>query len=222
MWTGRSGVRHVPPRAAAADSSSGDAPQEDDVLDTQPAPRTTRAAHRSIRPTGVERTFSADELIVSKTDARGVITYANDVFLRVSGYETADVIGRPHNLIRHPEMPKAVFQLLWDTLATGRELFAYINNLASDGAHYWVLAHVTPSFGPGGAVTGYHSNRRKPSPRAIETIRPLYDRLLAEERRHPNAKAAVAASSQLLADSVAEQAGSYEDLVWSVINREES
>jgi hypothetical protein len=109
-----------------------------------------------------------------------------------------------------------------ETLAAGRELFAYINNLAADGAHYWVLAHVTPSFGPGGRVTGYHSNRRKPSPRAIGTIRPLYDRLLAEERRQTNAKAAVAASSQLLADVVAEQAGSYEDLIWSIINREES
>jgi hypothetical protein len=81
---------------------------------------------------------------------------------------------------------------------------------------------VTPSYGPGGRVIGYHSNRRKPSPRAIEQIRPLYDRLLAEERKHPNAKAAVAASSALMGEIVAEQAASYEDLVWSVINREES
>jgi PAS domain S-box-containing protein len=159
---------------------------------------------------------------VELSDPRGVITYANDVFLRVSGYAMDEVIGRPHNLIRHPEMPKAVFQLLWDTLAARRELFAYINNLSSDGGHYWVLAHVTPSFGPNGAVIGYHSNRRRPAPRAIETVAPLYDRLLAEERRHPNAKTAIAASSQLLADIVAEQAGSYEDLIWSVINREDS
>jgi PAS domain S-box-containing protein len=192
------------------------------VLDTQPAPRATRGAHRSVRPTGVERTFSPDELIVSKTDPRGVITYANDVFLRVSGYEMADVIGQPHNLIRHPDMPKAVFQLLWDTLAERRELFAYINNLAADGAHYWVLAHVTPSFGPKGQVIGYHSSRRKPSPGAVATIRPLYERLLAEERRHPTARAAVTASSHLLTEIVAEHGGSYEDLVWSVINREES
>jgi PAS domain S-box-containing protein len=195
---------------------------EDDVLDTQPAPQASRGAFRSVRPTGVERTFSPDELIVSKTDPRGVITYANDVFLRVSGYTMDEVVGRPHNLIRHPEMPRAVFQLLWDTLAARRELFAYINNLAADGAHYWVLAHVTPSFGPNGTVIGYHSSRRKPSPRAVEKVRPLYKRLLAEERRHPHAKAAVAASSQLLADIIAEQGGSYEDLVWSIINREES
>ena len=192
------------------------------MLDLQQAPAAARGAQRTVRPTGEERTFSADELIVSKTDLRGVITYANDVFLRVSGYEMADVVGRPHNVIRHPDMPRALFQLLWQTLTERRELFAYINNLASDGGHYWVLAHVTPSYGPGGAVTGYHSNRRKPSPRAIEAVRPLYDRLLAEERRHPNAKAAVEASSRLFTEMVAERAGSYEDLIWSIINREES
>ena len=191
------------------------------MLDTRPAPPPARGAHRTIRPTGVERTFAADELIVSKTDPRGVITYANDVFLRVSGYAARDVVGQPHNLIRHPEMPRAVFQLLWDTLAQGQELFAYINNLASDGAHYWVLAHVTPSHGPDGRLIGYHSNRRKPSPRAVDRIRPLYDQLLAEERRHPTAKAAVAASSRLLAETIEQRGGSYEELVWSVISSEE-
>lgn len=190
------------------------------MLDTKPAP-TTRGAQRSIRPTGVERSFGADELIVSKTDTRGVITYANDVFLRVSGYAMDEVMGRPHNLIRHPDMPRAVFQLLWDTLAERREIFAYINNLAADGGHYWVLAHVTPSYGPTGAVVGYHSNRRRPSPRAVERVRSLYDRLLAEERRQPSARAAVAASMPLLAEALAEHGGSYDEFIWSIINAEE-
>ncbi len=184
----------------------------------RPAPR---GAGRGVRPTGEARTFAADELIVSKTDPRGVITYANDVFLRISRYELDDVIGRPHNLIRHPEMPRAVFALLWQTLSEGRELFAYINNLASDGAHYWVLAHVTPSYGPDGGIVGYHSNRRRPSQGAIRTVTPLYQQLLAEERQHPTARAAVTASSRLLEQRVAEEAGSYEEFIWSVINREE-
>jgi hypothetical protein len=85
-----------------------------------------------------------------------------------------------------------------------------------------VLAHVTPSYGADGQVIGYHSNRRKPSPRAIAQIETLYERLRAEERRHPNAQAAVAASSRLLTEIVAGQTGSYEDLIWSIINREES
>lgn len=94
-------------------------------------------------PTGQARTFAPDELIVSKTDPKGRITYANDVFLRVSGYELDEVIGQPHNIIRHPEMPRAVFRLLWRQLAAGQEVFAFINNLAKNGDHYWVLAHVT-------------------------------------------------------------------------------
>jgi len=192
------------------------------VLDTHPRPTASRPGRLAVRPTGEERTFAAEELIVSKTDPRGVITYANDVFLRVGAYSLDEVIGRPHNLIRHPEMPRAVFQLLWDTLADRQELFAYIVNLAADGAHYWVLAHVTPSYGPDGAVVGYHSNRRRPSRRAVDRVRPLYERLLAEERRHPNARAAVAASSALLQQLVGEQAASYEDFVWTVIGQEEN
>ncbi len=190
------------------------------MLDIHERPA-SRKAGRGVAPTGEARTFAPDELIVSKTDLRGVITYANDVFLRISRYELDEVIGRPHNLIRHPEMPRAVFALLWQTLSEGRELFAYINNLASDGAHYWVLAHVTPSYSADGAVIGYHSNRRRPSPGAIRTVTPLYRRLVEEERRHPNAKAAVAASSRLLDELVAAQAGSYEEFIWSVIAREE-
>ncbi|MGX5656892.1 PAS domain-containing protein [Geodermatophilus nigrescens] len=190
------------------------------MLDTRP--RTGRSGRTAVRPTGEERSFAAEELIVSKTDLRGVITYANDVFLRVGAYSLDEVIGQPHNLIRHPDMPRAVFKLLWDTLAARQELFAYVNNLAADGANYWVLAHVTPSYGPDGAVVGYHSNRRRPSRRALDRIRPLYERLLAEERRHPHARAAVAASSELLGQVVAEQAASYEDFIWTVISQEEN
>ena len=189
------------------------------MLDTRPAAPGTRA-RTAVRPTGEERSFSADELIVSKTDPRGVITYANDVFLRVGAYSLEEVIGQPHNLIRHPDMPKAVFKLLWDTLAGRQELFAYINNLAADGANYWVLAHVTPSYAADGSVVGYHSNRRRPSPRALAQIKPLYGQLLAEERRHANGRAAVEASSRLLAQLISERAASYEDFIWSVIGEE--
>jgi PAS domain S-box-containing protein len=174
------------------------------------------------RPTGVERSFGADELIVSKTDRRGVITYANDVFCRVGAYALDEVIGQPHNLIRHPDMPRAVFALLWETISAGQELFAYINNLAADGANYWVLAHVTPSFDERGTIVGYHSNRRRPSPGALAQVKPLYATLLAEERKHSSAKAAVTASSALFTQLVAERAAGYEDLVWSIIAAEEN
>jgi PAS domain S-box-containing protein len=191
------------------------------VLDTLPPGRDAARRHRVVQPTGEERTFSPDELIVSKTDPRGVITYANDVFLRVSGYSGAELIGKPHNVIRHPEMPRAIFKLLWDTLAAEREIFAYVDNLAAGGANYWVLAHITPSYGSGGSVVGYHSNRRAPSPAAVALMRPLYARLRAEERRHPTSRAAVEASSRLLTELIAEQAPSYEDFIWPVIGSKE-
>lgn len=173
---------------------------------------------RAVRPTGVERSFGRDEVIVTKTDLRGRISYANDVFCRVSAIEEADLLGRPHSIIRHPEMPKAVFQLLWDTLKSRRELFAYVVNLAGDGAHYWVLAHVTPSIGPGGDVVGYHSNRRLPDPRAIREIEPLYRQLIAEEHRHARSTDAARAGLDLLEGLLAERRTTYDEFVWSLTN----
>ncbi|WP_366146345.1 PAS domain-containing protein [uncultured Pseudokineococcus sp.] len=170
----------------------------------------------TVRPTGVERRFEEDEVIVTKTDLQGRITYANDVFLRVSAYPEAAMLGQPHNMIRHPEMPRCVFALLWSTLKQGRELFAYVVNLAGDGAHYWVLAHVTPTRGPDGSTVGYHSNRRLPSARALAEIRPLYARLLAEEARHPRPADAVAASTALLEAVLAERGQDYDRFLWSL------
>ena len=99
-------------------------------------------ARPTAAPTGRERMFGEDEIIVSKTDLQGKITYANSVFLRVVGYAEEDVLGQPHSMIRHPGMPRAVFKLLWETIAGGREIFAYVKNMARDGDHYSVFAHV--------------------------------------------------------------------------------
>lgn len=170
----------------------------------------------AVRPTGVERTFGDDEIIVSKTDTQGRLTYVNDVFTRISAYDEADLIGKPHSIIRHPDMPRAVFKLLWDTLRDGRELFAYVKNLSGDGAHYWVLAHVTPTFGPDGGIVGFHSNRRTASRAALDRVEPLYDALLAEERRHSSARDAVAAGYGVLEQLLQEQGRSYDELVWEL------
>lgn len=166
--------------------------------------------------TGVERTVGTEEVIVTKTDPRGRITYANDVFLRVAGYAEHEVIGRPHNIVRHPAMPRCVFKLLWDSIKGGQEIFAYVLNRASNGDHYWVFAHVTPSHDDAGRLIGYHSNRRSPAPEPIRTISGVYESLLAEEARHDHPTAAMAAGHALLADTL-EQAGvSYEQFVWSL------
>jgi PAS domain S-box-containing protein len=171
-----------------------------------------------VRPTGTERTFGEDEIIVTKTDLRGVLTYANDVFLRISALTEDQAIGQPHSVIRHPDMPRAVFKLLWDTLKDRKELFAYVVNLASDGAHYWVLAHVTPSFDAHGKVVGYHSSRRKPEPAAVSAASELYAKLRAEERRHSSSPAALDAGWKMLQQILADRGQNYDQFVWELTN----
>ncbi len=131
--------------------------------------------------TGHERTFAPDEFIVSKTDMNGKITYANGVFLRVADYDEKEIIGAPHSVVRHPDMPRCVLKLLWDQIAAKKEIFAYVINAARNGDFYWVFAHVTPSFDSQENIIGYHSNRRKPDPEKVETIKPIYRKLLGEE-----------------------------------------
>lgn len=170
----------------------------------------------TVCPTGRQRTFGEDEIIVSKTDLKGRITYANEVFLRLASYREEDLLGQPHNIIRHPDMPACVFKLLWDTISAGREIFAYVLNLASNGDEYWVHAHITPSYDAAGTLVGYHSNRRTPDAAALEKIKPIYAVLLAEERKHENKKEGLAAGQWKLNALLAESGKSYDELVWSL------
>ncbi|MFN8611528.1 MAG: PAS domain-containing protein [Vulcanimicrobiota bacterium] len=147
-----------------------------------------------VTPNGIERVFEPHEVIVSKTDPKGIITYANRVFCKVAGYEERELLGKPHNIIRHPDMPRGAFKLLWDRLAGGHEVFAIVLNLARDGYHYWVLAHVTPSYAPDGTLVGYHSNRRLPPREMIAALQPIYKQMLDLEATIPNPKQAAQAS----------------------------
>jgi PAS domain S-box-containing protein len=169
-----------------------------------------------IVPTGRESPFHAEEVIVSKTDLKGRITYANDVFIRVSGYSETELRGKPHNLIRHPDMPACVFQLLWDTIQQREEIFAYVLNLAKNGNHYWVFAHVTASYDLVGNHIGYHSNRRVPYPDALPAVKSLYAELCAEEHRHAGKKDAIQASSRILLGLLNQQRKSYSQLVFGL------
>src|SRR5262245_50009336 len=95
--------------------------------------------------TGRERSFGQDDIIVSKTDLKGRLIYANRVFLDIADLTLKETIGQPHSLIRHPHMPRCIFKLLWERIQAGKELFAYVMNRSKNGDHYWVIAHVTPS-----------------------------------------------------------------------------
>lgn len=168
-------------------------------------------------PTGVERFFREDEVIVSKTDLKGRLTYVNRVFIDISGYQEPELLGEPHSLIRNPEMPRSVFKLLWDTIGAGREIFAYVNNMSKNGDHYWVLAHVTPSFDKNDQIVGYHSNRRVPDRDVLNsTIIPLYKAVLEEENRHKNAKEGMNKGFEMLLDAVKQKGMNYDELIFAL------
>jgi PAS domain S-box-containing protein len=169
-----------------------------------------------IKPTGVERFFGEEEIIVSKTDLNGKITYANQTFLKVAGYEENEVIGKPHSMIRHPDMPACVFKLLWDTISQGNEIFAYVVNLCKNGDHYWVFAHVTPTFNSSGDIIGYHSNRRTPTAKSIAHVKDLYARLRSEELKHPDKRSGLQASYSLLCSLLKDKNLEYEEFIWHI------
>jgi PAS domain S-box-containing protein len=167
--------------------------------------------------TNVERRFAQDDVIVTKTDLKGHITYANRVFLTLSGLTLSEAIGAPHSIIRHPDMPRCVFKLLWDKLAAGHEVFAYVVNRATNGDHYWVFAHVTPSRDSNGKVIAYHSNRRVPRREVIDqVIRPLYAELLKEEARHENRKDGMTSAFNLLLEKLKSRGVSYDEFIFSL------
>lgn len=167
-------------------------------------------------PTGRERKFGLDEIIVSKTDTKGRITYGNDVFGRIASYAEREYIGAPHSILRHPDMPRCVFKLLWKTIESGNEIFAYVKNMAKGGDHYWVFAHVTPTFDATGRIVSYHSNRRCPDPAQIAKIEPLYRRLLEVESLGGGGKDGVAKATEHLESTLNAAKVTYDEFVFSL------
>lgn len=171
--------------------------------------------------TGNERILGDDQIIVTKTDTKGHITYGNRVFERFSGYSRAEFLGKAHNIVRHPDMPRCVFKLLWDTIAAGNEIFAYVLNRSKNGDHYWVLAHVTPSYSSNGRLIGYHSNRRAPTRWAIEQITPVYQSLLMVERRFTNPKEQIAASLPAVVAFLKSKGMTYDEFLFSLAREQQ-
>jgi PAS domain S-box-containing protein len=169
-----------------------------------------------VRPTGTERRFAVDDVIVTKTDLKGVITYANPVFLEISLLTERQAIGAPHSIIRHPEMPRVIFKMLWDTISSGEEIFAYVLNMASNGDHYWVFAHVTPTFAADGSIIGYHSNRRVPEPKALEAIIPLYAELKATEERASSKAQGLVDSTAAVSRLLQSKSTTYAEFIFSL------
>lgn len=169
-----------------------------------------------VQPSGKEAFFDASEIIVSKTNMKGHIVYANDVFLQIAGYTEEECMEQPHSMIRHPNMPRCVFKLLWETIERKEEIFAYVVNMTKSGDHYWVFAHVTPSLDENGNVTGFHSNRRVPGREAVAKIEALYADLVKTEQSFSNAKEGLQAGYEQLISFVNDNGGKYEELIFNI------
>ena len=132
-------------------------------------------------PTDIEREVSSVDMIVSKGDAEGNITYTNPIFMKISGYTQGELLDKPHAILRHPDMPKVIFKYLWENLQAGKEVIAYVKNLCKDGSYYWVIAQVRVAKNPDGSFRNYVSTRRCITQSAKEKISALYASLVALE-----------------------------------------
>lgn len=170
---------------------------------------------RGITPTTIERTMREDDFIVSTTDMSGRITYGNRIFIEFSGYSEAELIGSQHNIIRHPDMPRGVFKLLWDKIKNREECFAYVKNMNKDGSFYWVFTNVTPTLDLSNELTGFFSVRRKPKASGVKVMQDVYAAMLDAERK-AGAANAIAASTKLLNGILKEKGLSYDELVLAI------
>lgn len=123
-----------------------------------------------------ERTFPAQQRLISTTDTKGQITYCNDAFAEISGYSRDELIGSPHNIVRHPDVPPAVFQHMWETLKKGKPWMGIVKNRCKNGDHYWVNAYATPVL-ENNQLVGYESVRSKPSAEQVRRAEALYQRI---------------------------------------------
>jgi aerotaxis receptor len=129
---------------------------------------------------GNETVLDDYAFLVSETDAKGTITFANDAFCDIAGYSVDELIGKPHNIVRHPDMPKAAFKSLWDTVRKGEIWTGFVKNATKNGGYYWVYATVFP-FETCEGGQGYLSCRRKASKEEIAEHEELYKQWKSQE-----------------------------------------
>ena len=136
-------------------------------------------------PTPIDHEIVLDpkRYIVSKTDPKGVIEYGNDYFVEISGYTEAELLGKPHSIIRHPDMPKIVFKMMWDRIKQGQNIMAVVKNLAKDGSYYWVVTEFEAKKDPiTNEIISYTAFRKAAPKKAVEAIEPIYKKLLEIEK----------------------------------------
>ncbi len=172
---------------------------------------------KKVTPTDVERVMREEDFIVSKTDLKGIITYCNRIFMEFANYSEEELLGHNHNIIRHPDMPSVIFKILWGKIQAGKEVNAYVKNLASDGSYYWVFANITPVYNGKNEIVGYSAVRRAPDREKLKNvIIPLYEKLLAEEKKHSKKSDGIQASYEMLNKILEEKGMSYEEFILTI------
>jgi len=139
----------------------------------------------SKRPKPIDKEIKLDpsRIIMSKTDPKGVIEFANDYFMEICGYEEYELMGQPHNIIRHPDMPKIIFKLLWERLQEGKNIHALVKNLSKDGRYYWVVTNFETKYDELGNIVSHYARRKAAPGNAIYQVEKLYKTLLAIEKK---------------------------------------
>jgi aerotaxis receptor len=134
-------------------------------------------------PVNEEFVFDLEGALVSQTDLEGNILYANKNFREVSGYTLDELMHQPHSIVRHPDMPRATFVKMWDTIQSGQVFNGIIKNMRKDGTYYWVYLEILPIKEEDGTLSNYMAVARAPSRKDIEENEEIYKRVLAEELR---------------------------------------
>ena len=129
-----------------------------------------------------ERRLASVDIIVSQSDVDGFIIYANPIFYKIAGYPYGQLLGESHNIIRHPDMPKAIFKLLWEQLKKKQKVYCFVKNKSTNNEFYWVFAYIRPSINKDGTVRNYISTRQAISNKAKTIIEPLYKQMLSVEK----------------------------------------
>ncbi len=163
-------------------------------------------------PKNEEIKLNPYKTIMSKTDKKGIIEYANDYFMEVSGYKEWELMGQPHNILRHPDMPKLIFKLLWDNLNKVKPTYAFVKNLAKDGRYYWVIADFKSKIDAEGNIT--HYARRKAIPEdAKNKIEKIYHNILEIEKT-----AGMDASEAYFTAMLEDMGMTYDEFIFNMMN----
>ncbi|BAV06981.1 PAS domain S-box-containing protein [Filimonas lacunae] len=169
----------------------------------------------SVRPTPINKevVWDKSKILMSKTDPYGVIEYANDAFIEVSGYEEHELVGKPHNIVRHPDMPRVIFKVLWDYLKKGKNIHAIVKNMSSSGRFYWVITDFDVKTNEKGIITNYYGRRRAAPMEIVQRhIEPLYEKLLQIETA-----TGIAASEKYLVGYLEDIGKSYNEFIEDII-----